>query len=238
MLQSIGTGNAGGNFYLWNNSYYGKTVTSARALTLGNLASLDMRNNIIYANTGSGDYYSDPYSVANKTGSNNLWYGLANALPSWDSSETSTAGTDPLFTNMLTGDLSLQSGSLGIGGGTALSVVSGVFTTDYYGMTLSDPVDIGAIQYASSGAITCYLDADGDLYSDGTSESVETCSTNYYESGDLIAITGDCNDSDASINPGATEICSNSIDDNCNSQTDENCTEPLTSGCSSTSISN
>ena len=34
-------------------------------------------------------------------------------------------------------------------------------------------------------------------------------------------VQGDCNSSGASVNPGATEICGNSIDDNCNGQTDE-----------------
>jgi uncharacterized protein (TIGR02145 family) len=38
----------------------------------------------------------------------------------------------------------------------------------------------------------------------------------------------DCNDTDRSVNPGATEICGNSKDDNCNGQTDENCYETVT----------
>ncbi|MBI5610902.1 MAG: putative metal-binding motif-containing protein, partial [Deltaproteobacteria bacterium] len=33
--------------------------------------------------------------------------------------------------------------------------------------------------------------------------------------------TGDCNDNDAAVNPGKTEVC-NGTDDNCNGQTDEN----------------
>jgi hypothetical protein len=67
-----------------------------------------------------------------------------------------------------------------------------------------------------------YPDADGDGYG-SIALSVTQCSppANY------TSIGGDCNDNNSAINPGATEICGNGIDDNCNDQTDEGC--PTTS---------
>jgi hypothetical protein len=66
---------------------------------------------------------------------------------------------------------------------------------------------------------TYYADADGDGYGSNTS-TIQACSMpqGYLASG------GDCNDNNASINPGANEACGNGLDDNCNGPIDEGCT--------------
>ncbi len=65
-----------------------------------------------------------------------------------------------------------------------------------------------------------FVDADGDTYGTGTSMSIcygATTPAGY------ATIGGDCNDANAAINPGATEICGNSIDENCNGMADDVC---------------
>lgn len=81
-------------------------------------------------------------------------------------------------------------------------------------------------------SLTIYADADGDGYGDA-SDSTIIC--------DSILLTGyvfdnaDCNDANANINPGATEVCSNGIDDNCNGVIDENCCS-IPTGLATTNI--
>src|SRR5207344_3159237 len=59
-----------------------------------------------------------------------------------------------------------------------------------------------------------FLDADGDGYGVGAGE--EACAA---PSG-FVAETGDCDDTDGSIHPGAVETC-NTIDDDCDGTDDE-----------------
>lgn len=62
---------------------------------------------------------------------------------------------------------------------------------------------------------TFYKDGDGDGYGNA-SQPLQTCNP---QSG-YVSNSTDCNDSNASQNPGATEVC-NSIDDDCDTSVDE-----------------
>ncbi len=62
---------------------------------------------------------------------------------------------------------------------------------------------------------TYYADADGDTYGDAGSTTIACSTPEGY-----VSDASDCNDADAAVNPGATEVC-NGIDDNCDGNTDE-----------------
>ena len=61
---------------------------------------------------------------------------------------------------------------------------------------------------------TWFADADGDTYGDDTT-AVATCSP----PAGYVVTGGDCDDSDAAIHPGATELC-NALDDDCDGTAD------------------
>jgi parallel beta-helix repeat protein len=66
-----------------------------------------------------------------------------------------------------------------------------------------------------------YKDVDGDDYSDGSTLTQCEQPTNYYLAAELTATSGDCNDGEDTIYPGATEVCDNDIDEDCNGYVDD-----------------
>lgn len=158
-----------GTVYLYNNTVY---AGSSAALGLVYLysqtvyshnyvpESVTMSNNIFYAAGDATKYIKKLESagtVPDPTMSNNLWYGIGAFADHTDFTTTSNdVESDPLFTTtppITVASVVLQSGSPADGAGTALSAVSSLFTIDYYGVTLQDPVDIGAIAYGSGSSV-------------------------------------------------------------------------------------
>ncbi|MCY7410604.1 MAG: fibronectin type III domain-containing protein [Chitinophagales bacterium] len=78
------------------------------------------------------------------------------------------------------------------------------------------------------------------VYSDADSDGYGNINNSYF-AGNCIIPSGyvsdstDCNDADPSVHPGATEVCSNAIDDNCDGVIDENCCS-IPAGLATTNI--
>ena len=121
------------------------------------------------------------------------------------------------------------SGSLTATGGTISGTVTGlssganVITITLTDSEAEDGTDSVVITYST--VTRYYLDADGDGYSSGDYQDAESDpGETWYTEAELTSIVlVDCNDSNAAINPGETEICGNSVDDNCNGHVDEGC---------------
>lgn len=60
-----------------------------------------------------------------------------------------------------------------------------------------------------------YADVDGDTYGDENITAPGCTAPNGF-----VSISGDCNDNDPLINPGALEICGNAVDENCDGLTE------------------
>ena len=88
---------------------------------------------------------------------------------------------------------------------------------DEYCNGVDDDCD-GTVDESAVDATTYYADADGDGYGDASSTAADCSTPTGY-----VADDSDCDDTDGSVNPGATEVC-NSVDDDCDGSVDEGVT--------------
>ncbi len=108
--------------------------------------------------------------------------------------------------------------------------------TDYYSYRLHDsnntastiqqedfdPVTTLAYAVPNETTITCYPDTDSDGYGDSADAGTARSSCNAGE----VTNKTDCDDTLASVYPGATETCGDAIDQDCNGS-DLSCTSPV-----------
>jgi hypothetical protein len=87
--------------------------------------------------------------------------------------------------------------------------------------TFDDDCD-GHVDEGDAAPITFYLDADHDHY--GGTSMILACSA---PSSSYVTLSGDCNDGQPSVNPGALEVC-DGLDDDCDGSTDEPPANPTT----------
>ena len=78
---------------------------------------------------------------------------------------------------------------------------------------------------------TFYADTDGDGYGNATSTIVACTQPTGY-----VSNSTDCNDGSASVNPAASEVCGNTVDENCSGAIDEGCCS-VTATATATNVS-
>ena len=89
---------------------------------------------------------------------------------------------------------------------------------DEYCNTEDDDCDGDVDEDDALDVSTFYADTDGDGYGDASSTNDQCYADSSYVSDDT-----DCDDSDYDVNPGATEVCGNGIDDDCDEEIGSDC---------------
>ncbi|MBM6498048.1 hypothetical protein H9X54_001870, partial [Flavobacterium macrobrachii] len=220
-----------------NTSSYGGGISSHD--TTLNLTNVTLADNTASVGSTCYNFYSTVVvknsilkgTYFNDTQSN---MSFSNSNFSWDVFTTNVTlvtsnivNQDPLFVNPTENDYSLTSSSPLLDAGrntffenltnSSIDILGNprVFNLNQFGI-----IDMGAIEYQGlcDGALTFFKDNDNDGY--GTdNESVLACT----QPVGYAALSGDCNDNNPAVNPGATEVCWNGIDDDCDGLQSEGC---------------
>jgi len=71
------------------------------------------------------------------------------------------------------------------------------------------------------GTETCYVDADGDGFADSTGATVVSSDGDCSDAGEALSAAPrtDCDDGEALVNPGETEVCNDGLDNDCDATT-------------------
>ena len=102
--------------------------------------------------------------------------------------------------------------------GDACTVNGAPFVNRFINVTGDIVLDAVCWGSCSAGSLVMYADNDGDGFGAGTSTLFCTAPASGYST-----FNTDCNDNNASVYPGTTELCSNSIDDDCDGSVNEGC---------------
>ena len=82
------------------------------------------------------------------------------------------------------------------------------------GCSSEDPFDLDWVDDLPE--FTWYQDTDGDGYSNGNTQLSTGRPTGFYMASELVELTGDCDDTNDTVNPGGTEIDADGVDQDCN----------------------
>lgn len=101
---------------------------------------------------------------------------------------------------------------------TTSTLVPGIYyaVVDGYNATSEGTFTL-SFDYTSTPSVTYYADADGDTFGDATGNPVELCAP----ATGFVTNNLDCDDTNPAVNPDATEIAYDGIDNNCDGQLDE-----------------
>jgi hypothetical protein len=168
------------------------------------------------------------------TGANSSEFGTQNDTCSGTTLSPSQSCTvdvvfSPVSTGVKSAAFNIITNKSGVTASVSLSGTVAPVYTDADGDGYTSDVDCDDNDPLQHPNQIWYQDADGDGYSN--ENIVIQCQRPafYKAASELTATSGDCNDNNPAIKPGATEVC-DSVDNDCDGQTDENLTKQSTCG--------